>query len=789
MNSFANFARRLALSFGLALSVPAAALLGSMVVAVPADAAVVNSVQVTGNQRVDATTIRTYITIKPNQSFSAFDIDESIKILYDTGLFEDVAINQRGSVLVVAVVENPVINSVTFEGTRRIKDNVLMQVVTSQPRGVMTAARLESDVRRIEEYYARSGRSSARAYPQVTRLDNNRVNIVFVIVEGDRTGVAQITFVGNSAFPSSRLVRVIDTRTTNWLSWLSKRDIYSEEKLLADQEALRRFYLQNGFADFQVLGADAVFDEPAGKYYVTYTIEEGPRYRFGEINIDSSIPGVDPAQLMRVVKTVPGRTFNATYVERSVENITIELSRMGYVFAQVRPRGDRDYANNIIAITYVIDEGPRAYVERIDIRGNTKTRDYVIRREFEISEGDAFNRVLVTKAERRLRSLGYFSTVSITTEPGSAPDRVVLVVYVEDQATGSFSIAAGVSTNQGFIAEVALEETNFLGRGQILKISVAGNFDERQYNLSFTDPYFMGTRISAGFDLYHTQSKGGRRPFTTETTGGAVRLGFQLTDELNAQVNYRLVNTTTTYGGDPDCGAVAPDRMDIASCYFPEGSRLTSSAGYALTYSTLDNRMEPREGAYLRFSQDFAGIGGDARFVRSVADARYYQPVLPDSDIIGLVRVHGGNITGLGQNVAIADNFFKGGETIRGFASLGYGPRDTSLSDTGGIALGGKNYVAGTAEVTFPLPFIPPDFGLKGAVFADAGMLWGVDRPSGCIAPNCTFVDDTAIRSSVGGSIIWASPFGAIRLDLAHALTKQSYDETQVLRLGAGTAF
>ena len=783
MNSFAIFARRLALSFGLALSVPAAALLGSAIVSAPAEAAVVNSVQVTGNQRVDATTIRTYITIKPNQSFSAFDIDESLKILYDTGLFEDVAINQRGSVLVVAVVENPVINSVTFEGTRRIRDNVLMQVVTSQPRGVMTAARLETDVRRIEDYYARSGRSSARAYPQVTRLDNNRVDIVFVIVEGDRTGVAQITFVGNSAFPSSRLVRVIDTRTTNWLSWLNKRDIYSEEKLLADQEALRRFYLQNGFADFQVLGADAVFDEPAGKYYITYTIEEGPRYRFGEINIDSSIPGVDPAQLMRVVKTVPGRTFNASYIERSVENITIELSRMGYVFAQVRPRGDRDYANNIISITYVIDEGPRAYVERIDIRGNTKTRDYVIRREFEISEGDAFNRVLVTKAERRLRSLGYFSTVSITPEPGSAPDRVVLVVYVEDQATGSFSIAAGVSTSEGFIAEVALEETNFLGRGQTLKVSVAGGLDDRQYNLSFTDPYFLGTRISAGFDLYHTQASGRGRPFTTENTGGAIRLGFQLTDELNAQVNYKLVSTTTNYGNPPPVCGLGSSQA-ISACYFPPGTRLTSSAGYALTYSTLDSRMDPREGAYLRFSQDFAGIGGDARFVRSVAEARYYQPILPDSDIIGMVRAHGGNITGLGQSVAVADNFFKGGETIRGFAPLGFGPRDMTVGGSG-IALGGKNYVAGTAEVIFPLPMIPPDLGLKGAVFADAGMLWGVDSPGGGV----DFVDDTAIRSSIGGSIIWASPFGPIRIDVAHALTKQDYDKTQVLRLGAGTAF
>lgn len=788
MTSFAFFARRLAVALILAMAVPVAAGVASILGAGQAAAAVVSSVSVSGNQRIEAATIRTYITIKPGQSFSAFDIDESIKVLYDTGLFEDVSISQSGSTLVVVVVENPVINSVTFEGNRKVDTNILEQVIESKPRAVMTAARLETDVRRIEDYYSRSGRSSARVQPQVTRLDNNRVDVVFFVVEGDRTGVASITFVGNSAFSSARLSRVIDTRTTNWLSWLNKRDVYSDEKLLADQEALRRFYLQHGYADFQVLGAEAVFDEARGEYYVTFTVEEGPKYTFGAINIDSSVAGVDPAQLMQYVTTRSGRTFNALHVEKSVENLTIELSRMGYVFAQVRPRGDRDYANNIIAITYVIDEGPRAYVERIEIRGNTKTRDYVIRREFQISEGDAYNRVLVSKAERRLRDLGYFSSVMISTEPGSAPDRVVIVVQVQDQATGSFSIAGGVSTSDGFIAEVSLEETNFLGRGQILRISVAGGANDRQYNLSFTDPYFLGTKISAGFDLYRTESSARGRTFDTITDGGALRLGFQLTDDWSAQLNYKLVNTNTKYKepGDAICDTVGPFQQ-LDPCYFPGGDRLTSSAGYTLTYSTLDSRIDPHEGAYFRLAQDFAGIGGDARYVRTTADARYYMPVLPDSDIIGMFRVHGGNITGLGQSVAISDNFFKGGETVRGFAPLGFGPRDNTVGATDGLALGGKNYVAGTVEATFPLPLIPPDFGLRGAVFADAGMLFGVDTPS--CAPACTYYDDTAIRSSVGGSIIWASPFGSIRVDMAHALTKQSYDETQIFRLGAGTSF
>lgn len=791
MTSFVNFARRLAVFFFVALAAPASGLVVLTAGANDASAAVVSTVQVVGNQRIEAETIRTYITIKPGQSFGAFDIDESIKILYDTGLFQDVGINQRGSALVVTVVENPVINSVTFEGNKKIKANVLVQVIESKPRGVMTQARVETDVRRIEDYYSRSGRSGARVEPRITPLDNNRVDIVFVVIEGDRTGVASITFVGNSAFSSARLTRVIQTRTTNWLSWLNKRDIYSEEKLLADQEALRRFYLDHGYADFQVLGAEAVFDEAQGEYYLTFTVDEGPKYIFGEIVIDSSIPGIDPNALMRVVRTHSGRTFNASFVEKSVENLTIELSGMGYVFAQVRPRGDRDYTNNIISITYVIDEGPRAYVERIEIRGNTKTRDYVIRREFDISEGDAYNRVLVARAERRLRELGYFSTVQISAEPGSAPDKVVLVVFVQDQATGSFSVAAGVSTSDGFIAEVALEETNFLGRGQIVRVSVAGGEHDRQYNLSFTDPYFLGTRIAAGFDLYRTESSAGSRPFDMITDGGALRLGFKLTDEFDAQINYKLVNVDSDYGTTPPtlCNATVPPGTSttVSACYFPDATRLTSSAGYILTYSTLDSKLDPHEGLYLRLAQDFAGIGGDARYIRTTGDARYYMPVLPDSDIIGMLRVHGGNITGLGQPVAIADNFFKGGETVRGFAPLGFGPRDTTINadGVGGLAIGGKNYVAGTAEVTFPFPLLPPDFGLRGAVFADAGMLFGVDDPSNGV----TFVNDTSIRSSVGGSIIWASPFGQIRLDMAQALTKQGYDKTQMFRLGAGTQF
>jgi outer membrane protein insertion porin family len=781
MNSFVIFARRLAFALLLAVAAPMLLAGGSVLTADSASAAVASSVQVKGNQRIDADTIRAYVQVKAGKPYSAADIDASVKALFDTGLFSDVSIVQRGAVLVVTVAENPIVNSVNFTGNKKVKSPVLEQVTLLKPRGGLSDARLQSDVNRIKEYYSRSGRNEASVEAKLTTLPNNRVDVTFVINEGARTGVGSIIFVGNKAFTASRLTGVIQTRTTNWLSWLNKRDVYSEEKLQADQELLRRFYLQHGYADFQVLGADAQFDSARGKYVVTFTVDEGPKYKFGEVAVDSSINGVDGNSLKGFVRTRSGRVFNASEIEKSTEALTIELSRMGYVFAQVRPRGDRDYSTNTIAMTYVIDEGPRAYIERIDIRGNTKTRDYVIRREFDLAEGDAYNRVLVDRAERHLRELGFFKTVQISTEPGSAPDKVVLVVNVEDQSTGSFSVSVGVSTSDGLIGEVALEETNFLGRGQAVRVSVGGSANSRTYSLSFTDPYFLGTRVSAGFDAYRNEQKADNgRLYDSTSTGGGVRVGLPLTDNLALGLNYKFDNTNIAYNTNPSANTCTAGE---SACYFPAGTRTTSSAGYTLTYSTVDNRMDPKEGWYFKLAQDFAGLGGDAKWIRTTGDARVYAPVLPDSDIIGMLKVTGGNITGLGSPVAASDAFFKGGETVRGFAPLGYGPRDTS-----GVAVGGKNFVAGTAEVTFPVPFLPPDFGLRAAVFADAGMLWGHDTPTGCgIA--CNVQDDTSVRTSVGGSIIWASPFGQIRADFASALSKKSYDQTQFFRIGAGSSF
>jgi outer membrane protein insertion porin family len=803
MHSLVTFARRVAFAAIVAVAAAAPVTIALSVLAPQAaEAAVAASISVTGNQRIEAATIKSYLTIKPGKSYTAEDVDDSVKALYGTSLFADVSIVQHGSVLVVTVAENPVINSIVFEGNKKIKSAVLVTIITLKTRGVLTDAKLQTDISRIKDYYATNGRSQAYVTAKITDLGENRVDVRFLIDEGDKTGVARITFVGNDSFSSSRLSHVILTRRTNWLSWLNRNDIYSEDKLRADEDALRTFYLSHGYADFQVLDAHADFDETKGKYYLTFTLDEGAKYTYGDISVDSSIPGVDSSTLNKFLSTRSGKTFDSTEVQKTVEELTVELSRLGYVFAVVAPRGDRDYTNHIIAITYVIDEGPRAYIQRIDIRGNTKTRDYVIRRAFTIAEGDAYNRVLIDKAQRTLQALGYFKTVNITTHQGSSPDKVVVNVDVEEKSTGSFSVAAGVSSTQGVVAELSLEETNFLGRGQHLRISFGGGKSDRTFNIAFTDPYFLGYHMSAGFNIYRNTSKStSLRPLGTTSTGGGITVGLPLNDALSLSLNYRLAQEQRS--GIAPCdpvNGIGPDTGTVTGCYFastPAGNskRLTSAAGYALQYSTIDDYLNPHDGVFLKFSQDFAGIGGNARYIRSVAQARYYHTIGAKTDIVGLVNVSGGNITGLGMPVAVVDNFYKGGETVRGFAPFGYGPRDTTTGSPAGsagvgMALGGKNYWSATAEVQFPLPVVPPDLGLRGAVFADAGMLWGVD--SSCTsnsAPSFTCANDTKLRSSVGGSILWASPIGNLRFDCAAVLSKASYDKTQVCRIGAGATF
>lgn len=757
----------------------------------PALAETVGQIVVTGNKRVDTETIRTYVSVRPGRPFGAANIDESLQALYATGLFADVKITRQGNNLMVAVVENPIINKVAFEGNKKLSDDQLKTIVESQPRSVMTRAKVQSDVQRILEAYRRSGRFRATVDPKVIELSDNRVDLVFEIDEGAKTGVASISFIGNKAFSDGRLMDVIKTREAGLLSWLRTTDTYDPDRLQSDEELLRRFYYNNGYADFRIVSTVADLDRERNSFFITFTLEEGDKYTFGDIQVESSLATLDPARLRSVVTTRQGKTYSAEAVEKSIEALTIEAAKSGYAFAQVRPRGDRNFESHTISVTYSIEEGPRVYVERLNIRGNTRTRDYVIRREFELAEGDAYNRVLVDRAERRLNNLGFFKTVRITTEPGSSPDRVVVNVDVEEQSTGEVSFGIGYSTSDGVIGDVSVTEKNFLGRGQYVRVSVGGGESQQTQELSFTEPFFLGRRLAAGFDLYNRDLEhNDYRQYDDHTTGGTLRFGLPVTDQATVNLYYTL------YNRDLSLGSLSADEVS-AAVYDSLGTTVTSMVGASLVYNKLDNNLNPRDGYYARLTQDFAGVGGDVAYSRTKLEGRYYQELYPAWGVVGMLKAQGGIVQGLGEDLSLPDQFFVGGETIRGFQSNGIGPRDKNTDD----ALGGQYYIAGTAETVFPLPYLPQEVGMSGALFTDVGTLWHVDpgsaqswetncnnasNPSTCVD---VVSDNAIIRWSAGFGFLWQSPFGPIRADFAWPIAKSEWDQTQVFRLSGGTRF
>ncbi|MCB1458668.1 MAG: outer membrane protein assembly factor BamA, partial [Nitratireductor sp.] len=504
-----------------------------------AQAAVVARIDVRGNSRMDAQTVASYLTIKPGKPFNNQDIDDSIKALFGTGLFTDVSIYQSGNTLVVEVDESGIVNQVFFEGNKRLKDEALSSIVQTSSRSTYSEDKVASDVDRIMEAYSRVGRKDANVSYEVVPLSNKRVNVIFRINEGDKTKIRSISFVGNQAYGERRLRDELETKPSNWFSWLKNDDIYDADKLRTDEERLRRFYYNNGYADFQVLSSDVNFDDVANQYTITFNIDEGPRYSFGEVSIDNTIAEIDTDSLYSLIETRSGKPYSAKDVEDTIIALTEAIAERGYAFVQVQPRGNRNFDTNTIDVTYLIDQGPRVYIQQINIVGNDRTREHVIRREFDISEGDALNQVMIQKTKRRLEALGFFERVDISTRPGDSPDRVIVVVRVEDKATGEFSIGGGYSTASGALGEISFSEKNFLGRGQYLKIAGSFGTSDRNYSLSFTEPFFLGYRISAGFDLQSsTSDSSSNRAYGVDTVGGALRFGIPLTEKLSSQVFY-----------------------------------------------------------------------------------------------------------------------------------------------------------------------------------------------------------------------------------------------------------
>ncbi len=764
------------------------------------------TIVVEGNRRVEAETIRSYFRLGPGEQLDAAKIDSALKALYGTNLFQDVRINRAGGRVVVVVVENPVINRVAFEGNKRAKDEQLASEIQSKPRGTFSRATVQSDVARIIELYQRSGRYDVTVEPKIIELPNSRVDLVFEVREGIKTGVRKIIFVGNRSYADQRLKNTIRTTETNILSFLKTSDVYDPDKVEADRDLLRRFYLKNGYADVRIVSAVGEYIPDRSGFYITFTIEEGERYRFGSVELQSRISAIDPAALRGRMQAGPGEIYNAEAIEKTVEDLTIEIAKRGYPFAAVRPRGDRNYDTKLVNVVFVIEEGPRVYVERINVRGNTRTRDYVIRREFDFGEGDPFNRAMLDRAERRLKNLNYFKTVKITNEPGSAPDRVVLNVDVEEQSTGEFAVAAGFSTADGLVGEVSIGERNLLGRGQVARASLSYGTRARGFELSFIEPYMFDQRLALGLSLFHRETTSAQfTSFTSTTTGATVRFGIPITDNLTFGPQYQLYRQEIELPLNlRNCNNVNPDGVNsfaVPTCLtdgeaslatrreLAQGAAIVSAPGYALNFNTLDQNKNPTKGILADLRQDFAGLGGDVNFIRTTIDTRYYQPLF--SDINGLARLQAGHIAAWGsRDLRMLDHFQGGPNLVRGFEPSGFGPRDLTPG-TNLDALGGSMYWATTFELQSPLSFLPKELGFRGAAFVDAGQLldfkgstfWAVTGET------LTVADSSRVRAAAGVSLIWESPFGPLRFDVAYPISKEPYDRTQVFRFGGGKAF
>jgi outer membrane protein insertion porin family len=740
-------------------------------------------IEVQGNRRIDADTVRSYFHAAADGRFDEAARDAALKALLATGLFDKVTIERAGERLVVHLAEAPVLDRVAFEGNKKIQDKELSAVIESKPRGTLQRAVVQSDVGRIMEAYRHAGRDDVGVVPQIIDRGNDRVDLVYVVTEGRKTTVRQINFAGNHAFGKRQLAAVIKTSATNMLSFLTGGDVYDPDRVAQDREQLRLYYRSKGYADASVTAAEAEYDPAIHGFEVTFSIDEGPLYHFGDVDIVCNVPGLDAEKLRRLLVTRSGAVFDGNALDKTDEILATELSKLGFSFAQAVPRITRDAAGQRIDVSFVVDQGPRTYIERIKIHGNTRTRGYVIRREFEIAEGDAYNKSLIDRAERRLKNLNYFKTVKISTKPGSAPDRVILDVEVAEQSTGEFAISGGYSTTDGLLAEVKVGDRNFLGSGKALGASGTYGQYARGIDLSASEPYFLGTRVSAGIELYGRQNDASPyQSYGSDTYGATMLFGTPLTEQIGVQYRYSIYNQNVTL--DPSSLAAAPS-LPIRQAALT-GPQWVSSVGDTVTYNTLDNNKNPTSGIKSQLSQDLAGLGGDVKFLRTTEDVRYYQAI--NDDVVSLARAQGGYITGWGgQQVPLLNSFFGGPTMVRGFAPNGFGPRDLTPGTTMDN-VGGSMYWATTAELQSAIPGVPKEYGLKATAFVDAGSVFNYGGPTVFpgSAQSLQVANANIVRSSVGAGLTWDSPFGALTVDYAVPLTKAAYDVVQPLRFSAG---
>jgi outer membrane protein insertion porin family len=776
-------ARRGWRSLSAQLLVAALALASAPALATEGTAQARETIDVQGNRRIDAETVRSYFHGAPDGRFDEAARDAALKALLATGLFDKVTIERVGERLVVHLAEAPVLDRVAFEGNKKIQDKELSAVIESKPRGPLQRAVVRADVGRIIEAYRHAGRDDVRVAPEIIERGNDRVDLVYAVTEGAKTTVRQINFEGNKVLGKRQLAAVIKTSATNMLSFLTGGDAYDPDGVAADREQLRLYYRSKGYADASVPSASAEYDPAIHGFTLTFSIDEGPLYHFGEVSIACNMPGLDSEKLRDLLLARPGAVFDGSALDKTSDVLAVELSKLGFPFAQALPHTTRDAAAKHIDVVFTIDQGPRTYVERIDIRGNTRIRDYVIRREFEFAEGDAYNKALIDRAQRHLKNLNYFKTVKISSRPGSVADRVVLDVEVAEQSTGDFTISGGYSTTDGLLAEVKVGDRNFLGTGKAVSASASYGQYGRGLDLAASEPYFLGTRVSAAIDLYYKQSDASPyQSYGSNIYGTTVQFGTPLTEQLGVQYRYSIYNQNLTL--DPTSLAAAPS-LPIQQAALA-GPAWVSALGSTATYSTLDNSKNPTSGIKSQLSQDLAGLGGDVKFLRTTEDVRYYHAI--NDDVVSLVRAQGGYITGWGgQQVPLMNSFFGGPTMVRGFAPNGFGPRDLTPGTTMDN-VGGSMYWATTAELQSTIPGVPKEYGLKATAFVDAGSVFRYSGPTTFpgSAQSLQVANSNVVRSSIGAGLTWASPFGALTVDYAVPLSKAAYDVVQPLRFSAG---
>lgn len=790
---------------------------------------IVRSIEVRGAERVEPATVLVYVDLQAGQRYDREALDAVLKRLYDTELFADVTIRDEAGAITIEVRENPVVNRILFEGNRRLKEDKLRKEVRLQPRQVFTRAKVAADVGRIIELYRRSGRFAAVVEPKLVQLEQNRVDVVFEVREGARSKVRQINIIGNEKFSDGELRGEMATKQARRWRLFTSNDTYDPDRLAYDQQKLRQFYLTQGYADFRVVSAVAELTPDRKDFIITYVVEEGERYRVGEVDLESNIRDIKAENFRQLIQLRPGDWYNAQLVEDSVNSLTEAAGLLGYAFADVRPRFTRDREKREMSISFVLGDAPRVYVERIDINGNTITEDKVIRREFRLVEGDAFNSFLVKRSRDRIASLGYFQEkFEIEQKPGSGPDRVILEANLEEKPTGELQLSAGVSSLEGFLVNAAIRQRNFRGLGQELRLS--GNLSSFATSIEagFTEPYLWGRNVAFGIDVFRRDyssfrftNAGSRDRDTTYqqvVTGTQLRLGFPVTEFLSAQVRYGLSQEDvsldrslyfTDTNGDGIRGNSPEDVCDplIAGRYLCDalGDRLTSSLGYTIAYDTTDSRLRPTRGRRFTFSQDIAGLGGDVKYIRSRFSADQYWRVTRSGFILN-ASLEGGYILPFGgDSVRLTDRFYLGQPRMRGFDIRGVGPRvRRTLLDPSGVplagrdnrsddAIGGQAYYLGGLELDIPLGASVRELGLRPSAFIDVGALWDVERPE--LITNSPlfreeFLGDSAKpRVSVGVGVNWNSPFGPFRIDIAKALLKQPGDKDQLFQFNVGGQF